>query len=98
MNDLPAIIGAIGLLIGTVFGGIAALDRRRARISTEVAEELENYQRWRPRVRRGWAELMAIISELGGRVPPEVEELIHFPPPAPNPRHSREEENRADAS
>lgn len=93
MNDLPAIIGAIGLLIGTVFGGIAALDRRRTRLDDEDAAELENYQRWRPRVRRAVVLLRATIANCPeADEPAGVDELLAWPPPdKARPKHSRGE-------
>lgn len=98
MSDLPAIIGAIGLLIGTVFGGIAALDRRRARISDDDVAELEDYHRWHPRMRRAVVLLRASIAGSVDAVEPDgIDDLISWPPPRVKPKHSRGDEVAADA-
>jgi hypothetical protein len=92
VNDLPAIIGAIGLLIGTVFGGIAALDRRRTRLDDEDAAELEDYHRWHPKVLRAVVLLRATIANCPQAVePPGVDDLIAWPPERHRPKHSRGE-------
>lgn len=91
MNDLPAIIGALGLLIGTVFGGIAALDRRRARLDGEDAAELEDYHRWHPKVLRAVVLLRATIANCPEATEPAgVDELVAWPPARPRAKHSRE--------
>lgn len=92
MSDLPAIIGALGLLIGTVFGGIAALDRRRDRLNGDASAELEDYQRWHPRIVRALTLCRAVIAATDGATEPDaVAELAKWPPPAPPPKHSRVE-------
>lgn len=91
-GDLPAIIGAVGLLVGTVFGGIAALDRRRGARDGDAAAELEDYQRWHPRVVRALTLCRAVIAATDGAAEPEaVAELAKWPPPAHPAKHSRTE-------
>lgn len=98
MNDLPAIIGAIGLLIGTVFGGLAALDRRRARLDDEDEAELEDYHRWHPKVLRAVVLLRATIANCPQAVEPDgIEDLMQWPPTRPRPKHSRGEVTSDDA-
>lgn len=98
MSDLPAIIGAFGLLIGTVFGGIAALDRRRARLDGEDAAELEDYHRWHPRVLRAVVLLRATIANCPQAVEPGgIEDLVQWPPERPRPKHSKGEVTADDA-
>lgn len=97
-GDLPAIIGAIGLLIGTVFTGLVGLGQRRTRLDQETLDELDAYQRWRPRVRRAIVALRATIADCPDVTEPdEVADLIQWPPP--KPRHSRrgDEVNADDA-
>jgi hypothetical protein len=90
VSDLPAIISAIGLMIASVFGAYAALDRRRGKLDGEMVAELESYQRWRPRVRRAVAALRDLLSEAGGTEPADLDELLSFPPPDPKAKHARE--------
>lgn len=99
MSDLPAIIGAIGLLIGTVFGGLAALDRRRSKLDDEAAAELDDYHRWHPRIVRAVVSLQAVIAGTPDATEPDgITELVKWPPPVPKPKHSRRgEEVSADA-
>lgn len=87
MSDLPAIIGGIALLIGTVFTGLAGLDIRRRRMEQEDREEYEALQRWRPRVRRAVVALLDKLAEHRIAPPPEVEALMVFPPP--KPKHAK---------
>jgi hypothetical protein len=97
-GDLPAIIGALGLLIGTVFGGIATLDRRRVRASGEDAAELEDYHRWHPRMVRAVVLLRATVAGAQGVVEPDgIDDLVQWPPARPKPKHSRSEEVATDA-
>lgn len=87
-GDLPAIIGAIGLLVGTVFTGIVGLGQRRTRLDRETLDENEAYHRWHPRMVRAVTVLRAVIAATPGVTePPEIEELIEWPPP--RPKHAR---------
>jgi hypothetical protein len=88
-GDLPAIIGAVGLLVGTVFTGFVGLGQRRTRLDRETVEENEQYHRWQPRVLRAVALLRARIgATVGVEEPDGIDELIEFPPP--RPKHARE--------
>lgn len=89
-GDLPAIIGAVGLLVGTVFTGIIGLGQRRTRIDGETLEELEHRRDWQPRARRAVVMLREVIAELKGTEPPEVASLLKYPPPTA--KHARPEE------
>lgn len=82
-GDLPAIIGAVAVLVTGVFGGLAQLDARRRRRDADSAEDYANLQRWYPRAMRAFTLLSGLVGRLGGVVPAEAEELIAFPPPKP---------------
>lgn len=86
-GDLPAIIGAIGLVIGTVFTGLVGLGQRRTRLDQEILDEVSAYRRWHPRVMRGVALLRATVAQSDKDEPPTVEDLIEWPPP--KPKHAR---------
>ena len=87
-GDLPAIIGAFGLLIGTVFTGIVGLGQRRTRLDRETLDENDAYHRWHPRVLRAVTVLRATIAASPTAVEPaEIDELIEWPPP--RPKHAR---------
>lgn len=87
-GDLPAIIGAIGLLIGTVFTGIIGLGQRRTRLDRETLEELEQYRVWRPRVRRAVVILQDLLAVAKVPEPAGLQDLLEFPPPQ-QARHSK---------
>jgi hypothetical protein len=88
-GDMPAIIGAVGLVIGTVFTGFIGLGQRRTRLDRETVEENEQYHRWQPRVLRAVALLRARIgATVGVEEPDGLDALIEFPPP--RPKHVRE--------
>lgn len=90
MNDLPAIIGAVSLLIGAVFTGLIGLGQRRSRIDQETLAELDDYHRWHPRVRRALVLLRATIADSPNMTEPDgIDALIRWPPP--RPRHIRDE-------
>jgi hypothetical protein len=90
MSDLPSIIGGLALLITAVFGGLAGLEARRGRRDAEVAEELEQRQRWSPRVLRAVTMLRDAFARIPGAVEPEgIDDLIAYPPPAKS-KHARE--------
>lgn len=88
-GDLPAIIGGIALVIGTVFTGIAGLDARRNRRDADAAEDYANLQRWYPRVLRAVVLLRGAIARHRDLTEPDgIDDLLAFPPP--KPKHSRE--------
>lgn len=87
-GDLPAIIGAFGLLIGTVFTGIIGLGQRRTRLDRETLEELEQYRVWRPRVRRAVVILQDLLAVAKVPEPAGLQDLLEFPPPQ-QARHSK---------
>lgn len=94
-GDLPAIIGAFGLLIGTVFTGLVGLGQRRTRLDQELIEENRDYHRWQPRVLRAVALLRSTIAASPDVTEPTgVDDLIEWPPP--KPRHARRDEVTAD--
>lgn len=96
-GDLPAIIGAIGLVIGTVFTGLIGLNARRTRLDQETLDELVDYHTWHPRMRRAVVLLRATIAECPQASEPNgIDELIQWPPP--RPRHVRRDEVTADDS
>jgi hypothetical protein len=86
VSDLPAIIGAVSLLIGAVFTGLIGLSQRRSRIDRETLDELDDYHRWHPRVRRALVMLRATIAESTMTEPDGIDALVRWPPP--KPRHS----------
>jgi len=88
MNDLPAIIGAVALLIGGVFTGLIGLDQKRKRVDAETLDELADYHRWHPRVRRALVLLRATVADSPQAEEPDgIDDLIQWPPP--KPKHSR---------
>lgn len=94
-GDLPAIIGAIGLLIGTIFTGIVGLGQRRTRLDRETLDENDAYHRWHPRMMRAVTLLRATISAAPGVTEPAgIDELVDWPPP--RPKHARRDEVTAD--
>lgn len=87
MNDLPAIIGAVALLIGGVFTGLIGLDQKRKRVDQETLAELDDYHRWHPRVRRALVLLRATVADCPQVVEPAgIDDLVAWPPPRPNRR------------
>lgn len=95
-GDLPAIIGAFGLLVGTVFTGIVGLGQRRTRLDRDTLDENEQYHRWRPRALRAVALLRGTIGASPHvEEPPGIDELLAWPPPAP--KHARSEATKDDA-
>lgn len=81
MDQLPAIIGAIGLLIGTVFGGLATLQNRANQLDAKSAKRLEQYERWRPAVRALVADLRDLLAAHKVPEPDGVDDVLRFPPP-----------------
>jgi hypothetical protein len=94
-GDLPAIIGAVSLTIGTVFTGIVGVGQRRTRLDQDTLDENDDYHRWRPRVLRAVTLLRSVISMTPGVDEPDgIDELLSWPPPSP--KHRRGSEVTAD--
>lgn len=90
MENLPAIIGGLSLLVGAIFTGIIGLGQRRTRLDLDTVDEVEDYRRWRPRVRRAIVELRDVLAEYGIPEPEDIDDMIQFPPPKILPRHLRQ--------
>lgn len=78
--DLPQILGGLALLIGTVFTGLAGLAAARDKMSQRDRQRLEQYEDWRPIVRRVVSELRGILSDHRIPEPPGIDEAMRFPP------------------
>lgn len=78
--DLPQIIGGLALLIGTVFTGVAAVTNARDKVSQRDRKRLEQYEEWRPIVRRVVAELRGILADHRIPEPAGLDEQLRFPP------------------
>ncbi|HEY9415276.1 MAG TPA: hypothetical protein VIQ30_10985 [Pseudonocardia sp.] len=92
MNDLPAIIGGLSLLVGAIFTGLIGLDQRRKRLDQDVLNENDDYHRWRPLVRRAIVALRDRLAEHGIPEPEGIDDLIEWPPPRPKGRHAKGDE------
>ena len=78
--DLPQILGGLALLIGTVFTGLAGLAAARDKMSQRDRQRLEQYEDWRPVVRRVVSELRGILSDHRIPEPPGIDDAMRFPP------------------
>lgn len=91
-GDVPSIIGAVSLAIGTIFTGYIGVGQRRTRLDQETLDENADYQRWHPRVLRAVTMLRAVISSVPGvDEPAGIDDLLQWPPPQPG-KHARRDE------
>jgi len=87
-SELGALVSGVALLIGAVFTGLVSLKNASHTVHGRDQERLEQYERWRPRIRRLVAELRDLLADHQIPEPSGVDEVLRFPP--------RDEEVRAD--
>jgi hypothetical protein len=78
--DLTALVTSLSLLVGAVFTGIVGLQRKQETMDAAASKRLEQYERWRPKVRILIAELRDILSAHHIPEPPGIDDRIQFPP------------------
>lgn len=80
MDQLPAIIGSLALVITAVAGLLGSREKTDARIRRRN----EQYARWAVGVRFLIEDLRAILADRGIPEPAGIEETLKFPPPDPD--------------
>lgn len=78
--DLTALVASLSLLVGAVFTGLIGLQRKQSSMDEADALRLEQYERWRPRIRILVAELRDLLAQHRIPEPPGVDETLTFPP------------------
>lgn len=79
-SELGALISGVALLIGAVFTGLVSLKNASHTVHGRDQERLEQYERWRPKIRRLVAELRDLLADHRIPEPPGIDETMRFPP------------------
>lgn len=79
-SELGALVSGLALLVGAVFTGLVSLKNATNKIHGRDAERLDQYERWRPKIRRLVADLRTLLSDHQIPEPPGVDETLRFPP------------------
>lgn len=78
--DLTALVTSLSLLTGAVFTGMIGLQRKQNSLEEADAKRLEQYERWRPKIRIIVAELRDLLAAHRIAEPPGIDQAIQFPP------------------
>lgn len=79
-TDLAAVLGGMSLLVGGVFTGLIGYKNAQNNWHRRDAERLEQYETWRPKMRRLVADLRSLLSDHRIPEPPGIDETLRFPP------------------
>lgn len=83
--DASALVASLALLLTAFFTGLSTLQRRQNDLGKADAERLEQYERWRPKIRIIVAELRDLLGAHRIPEPPGIDEALRFPPKEAKP-------------
>lgn len=78
--DASALVASLALLLTAFFTGLSTLQRKTNDLAKQDAERLEQYERWRPRIRIIVAELRDLLAHARIPEPDGIDEALRFPP------------------
>jgi hypothetical protein len=78
--DVSALVASLALLLTAFFTGLSSLQRKKNDLGAEDALRLEQYERWRPRIRILVAELRDLLASHRIPEPDGIDEVLRFPP------------------
>lgn len=78
--DASALVASLALLFTAFFTGLSTLQRKQNDLAKADAERLEQYERWRPKIRIMVAELRDLLGQHRIPEPPGIDEALRFPP------------------
>jgi hypothetical protein len=78
-TELGALVSGLALLVGAFFTGLIGL-RNAPRGTSKERRLIEQYDTWRPRVRRVVADLRDLLATHRIPEPPGIDDDLRFPP------------------
>jgi hypothetical protein len=78
--DASALVASLALLLTAFFTGLSTLQRKQNDLGKQDADRLEQYERWRPKIRIVVAELRDLLGQHRIPEPPGIDDAIRFPP------------------
>lgn len=79
-ENLPAILGAVAVVIGAVSTLVLGLQGRANRLDAASTKRLAQYEMWRPSIVRLVSDLRTLIAKNQLDEPPGIDAVLKFPP------------------
>lgn len=80
IENLPAILGAVAVVIGAVSTLVLGLQGRLNRLDAASAKRLAQYEVWRPSVVRLVSDLRTLLAKNQLDEPDGIDAVLKFPP------------------
>lgn len=80
IENMPAILGALGVVIGAVSTLVLGWQNRANRLDQRSALRLKQYEKWRPGVERLVSDLRTLLGRHGVPEPAGIDAALEFPP------------------
>lgn len=80
IENLPAILGAVAVVIGAVSTLVLGWQTRGNRLDAKSAKRLAQYEVWRPSVVRLVSDLRTLLGQYRVPEPDGIDAVMKFPP------------------
>lgn len=81
IENMPAVLGALGVVIGAVSTLVLGWQNRANKLDQRSALRLKQYEKWRPGIEALVSDLRTLLGRHRIAEPDGIDAALEFPPP-----------------